>query len=199
MPRGRGRRSAEADPRSRKGDADGRDDRHHDSLAQCRSRLRAGIQPATDRRLERPPGRPAARADDRRRRVRRRQLAGPDARSGRGPRLSRVHLVRGSRSEPGADRGPARRPSRPQDRRLLARERHPDRRLESTRPVTPGSPDQLRRCHRRGLPGRQNLPDCVVYDTAYIMRRLDILPRPRSLGERAIVALANLQTQLRRR
>jgi steroid delta-isomerase-like uncharacterized protein len=39
----------------------------------------------------------------------------------------------------------------------------------------------------------------VVYDTADVLRQLGVLPKPGSLGERAIIALANLQTQLRRR
>ena len=39
----------------------------------------------------------------------------------------------------------------------------------------------------------------VVYDTADNHAPVGILPRPRSLGDRAIIALANLQAQLRRR
>ena len=39
----------------------------------------------------------------------------------------------------------------------------------------------------------------VVYDVAGIMRQLGVLPKAGSRGERAIIALANLQTQLRRR
>jgi hypothetical protein len=39
----------------------------------------------------------------------------------------------------------------------------------------------------------------VVYDVAAVMRQLGVLPRAGSLGERAIIGRANLQTQLRRR
>jgi hypothetical protein len=36
-------------------------------------------------------------------------------------------------------------------------------------------------------------------DVAEIMRQLGILPKAGNLGERAVIALANLQTHLRRR
>jgi steroid delta-isomerase-like uncharacterized protein len=39
----------------------------------------------------------------------------------------------------------------------------------------------------------------VVYDVAAIMRQLGILPEQRSYGERLIIRLANLRTQLRNR
>ena len=39
----------------------------------------------------------------------------------------------------------------------------------------------------------------VVYDVAAIMRQLGVLPNAGSMGERAIIGWANLQTQLRRR
>lgn len=39
----------------------------------------------------------------------------------------------------------------------------------------------------------------VVYDVAAIMRQLGVLPTPGSIGERAIITVANLQNQLRRR
>lgn len=39
----------------------------------------------------------------------------------------------------------------------------------------------------------------VVYDVAAIMRQLGVLPKAGSIGERAIIALANLQTQLHQR
>jgi steroid delta-isomerase-like uncharacterized protein len=39
----------------------------------------------------------------------------------------------------------------------------------------------------------------VVYDVADILRQLGVLPKPGSTGERVIIALANFQTQLRRR